>query len=361
MDQFNQNITNINQEKELTLKDLLLKVSALLRYLLSQWRVIIAVAFLGAGIGLLASMYSKKVYVSELTFVLEDSKSSSLGAYSGLASQIGIDLSGGGSSGVFSNENIMGFLQSRLMVEKALLSPILFNGKTISLADCYLEINNFREKWKENPAFKSFSFPYDKPRTTFTRAQDSVLNDIFHRVLANDLTVEKADKKLSFISVQYRSSNEFFAKQFSQRLVQVATDFYVETKIKRAKINVDKLQEKADSIEALLNRKTYSTALAQDLNMNPARRSAMVGVELDNRDKMVLQTMYGEILKNLEVSKMTMDQETPLIQQVDGPILPLPIEKLGKTKGVITGGFLGTFLIIIFLTLRKIFKSIMNS
>ncbi len=56
---------------------------------------------------------------------------------------------------------------------------------------------------------------------------------------------------------------------------------------------------------------------------------ASIGSELAMRDKTVLQTMYGEVVKNLEISKIAMAQETPIIQIVDMPILPLE-----KTKWV---------------------------
>jgi len=361
MNYSDQNIANTSQDGELTLKDLFLKIRHLIDYLVSKWVIILVVTFIGAGIGLVLSYLSKPKYVADLTFVLEDPKPSGVASYSGIASQLGLDL-GNSPSGVFTAENIMGFLKSRLMIEKALLLPIKVDNKTISLADFYIDINNLRAMWaKKRPAIKDLSFPYDKSRSTFTRVQDSVLAEIFRQILKNDLTVDKADKKLSFIEVECKSPNEQFAQQFTEYLVQVATKFYVDTKTQRAKANVDKLQEKADSLELLLNRKTYKTAVAQDLNMNPARRAAMVNIELDNRDKMVLQTMYGEVLKNLEISKMQMDQETPIIQSIDRPILPLGIEKLGKTKGIIIGGILGGFLIVMFLSIRKIFKNIMNS
>ncbi|MCK7558118.1 hypothetical protein MKQ70_25170 [Chitinophaga sedimenti] len=126
-------------------------------------------------------------------------------------------------------------------------------------------------------------------------------------------------------------------------MVDVATAFYTKTKTQRSKANVDVLQTKADSLERLLNRKTYATAAAQDLNLNPARSLARVPLEMETRDKMVVQTMYAEVIKNLEFSKLTMAQETPIIQIIDTPVFPLKKIRLGKVKGIITGGMLAGF------------------
>jgi len=350
----------------MSLKGLILKLQYWWRFLLSKWLLIVIVGIAGAALGFTFGLLQKPKYFGELTFVVEEgNKQGSLGAYAGLASQFGIDLgSMSGSSGVFTGDNILEFLKSRLMVERALLSPIRKEGKIISLVDYYIAVTGMRKSWAEDDktAFlKDLSYPVNGDRTKFTLVQDSVLREIYTILLMNHLVVEKVDKKLSFISVGCVSRNEMFSKVFVENLVKEATTFYVDTKTKRSKMSVDLLQSKADSLESLLNKKTYSAAVSQDLNRNPVRSVASVGTELVTRDKIVLQTMYGEVVKNLELSKLSMAQETPVIQIVDTPILPLKKEKLGKLKGLIIGGFLAGFLIVVFLILKRIYKDTMSS
>lgn len=348
-----------NQENEISLKDLVIKLRDWFTFLLKNWVLIAVFATIGAGLGVLKAMLSKTLYVGELTFILEDGKANPLGGYAGLASQFGIDVGSSPGSGIFSGDNIMEFLKSRLLVEKTLLSPIGVTGKTKSLANYYIETHDLKSRWKNNPSLQQLDFPVLPDRNTFSIVQDSVLNSIYLTIIKNNLTVSKPDKKLSFIFVKCASSDEYFSKYFVERLVKEATDFYIQTKTKRSKSNVDKLQQKADSLERLLTAKTYSAAVSQDLNLNPARNIAKVGAELVTRDKMVLQTLYGEVIKNLELSRMSMAQEAPIIQIVDTPILPLKKEKFGKLKGLIIGGILGGFLITILLTIRRIYKRIM--
>ncbi|MRG46931.1 lipopolysaccharide biosynthesis protein [Chitinophaga sp. SYP-B3965] len=352
-------LTPISQENEVSLKNLIIKMQDWGKYLLFKWKLILLFGILGAGIGLAYAWFKKPKFVAELTFVMEDSKSNPLAGYSGIASQFGIDIGGGSGGGVFTGDNILEFLRSRLMVEKTLLSPLNVNGKKISLADFYLDITEIRKNWASTSPIKNLSFPPDADHRNFSRQQDSVLNTIWLSIIKENLQVIKPDKKLSFIAVRCISPDEIFSKVFTERLVKEATDFYVQTKTKRSKINVDKLQEKADSIEELLNRKTYSVAASQDLNRNPGRSVASVNTELASRDKAVLQTMYIEVMKNLEVSRMSMAQEMPIIQVVDSPILPLRKEKLGKLKSLIIGGFISGFLIVLFLMVRKLYKEIM--
>jgi len=347
-------------EEEITIKDLILKFQDWWRFLLSKWLVIVICGLAGAGLGLTYALLKKPSYIGGLTFVLEDSKSNPLSAYMGLASQFGIDLGGGSGSGVFEGDNIIEFLKSRLMIEKTLLSPVIVEGKEKSLADLYLEFSELDKKFESKPELKGLHFPLGQDRSKFTLKQDSVLNVIQGSILKKNLEVKKLDKKLSFISVSCTSLDEKFSKAFVERLVKEATDFYVFTKIKRSKVNVDKLQLAADSLELLLNRKTYSLAVTKDVNLNPARQQANVGTEVQTRDKMVLQTMYSEVIKNLELSKMSMAQEIPVIQIVDSPILPLEKKKFGRLKGLVLGGFAGGFMIVVVLITRRLYRMIMD-
>lgn len=346
---------------ELSIKDIILRVKGWTLELIRRWKIIVLAGLLGGCIGLGASFIISPKYTAELSFVLEENSSNPLSTYSGLASQFGIDLGMNSNSGVFQGDNIMEFLKSRLMIEKTLLSQIqMTNGKPMTMADYYIQVKQLREKWESKPEIKDIHYPLNYKRTEFTRQQDSILKTIYEVILKKDLKISKPDKKLSFLSVEYTSTDELFAKVFTETLVDNAIDFYIETKTQRTKANLDRLQLQADSMLVLLNNKTYLVASSQDINQNPARRMASISSELAMRDKSVLQTMYGEVVKNLEISKIAMAQETPIIQIVDTPILPLEKNKLGKLKGIVIGGFIAGVLIVLYLFSKIIYREIIS-
>ncbi|WP_295127377.1 Wzz/FepE/Etk N-terminal domain-containing protein [uncultured Chitinophaga sp.] len=347
-------------QEDITIKDLIVKTQDWTRFLFKKWWIILLVSALGGGIGLLLAFFSKPKYAAELTFIVEDTKGGQMSNYAGLASQLGINLGNGAAGGsVFAGDNVIEFLRSRLMIERTLLASVMVDGKQLTLAEMYLNVTGLTEAWVKHPKMSRVKFPVNADRERFSIDQDSVLNLIQLSISKQHLTISKADKLLSFITVKIVSPEQRFSKLFTERLVNEAVDFYVQTKTLRSKNTVEKLQARADSIEFLLNRKTYSAAVTEDLNANPARNVARVGTELALRDKLVLQTMYAEIVKNLEFAKMSMDQQTPLIQVVDTPRLPLKKEKLGKFKGLMIGGFTGAFLIILYLVLARLYKEIM--
>jgi hypothetical protein len=350
-------INENNHDDEISLWELIFKVRDIFKYLFSKWLLLLFIGIIGGAIGLLYAFSKKTQYIANLTFVLEDSKSSSLGAYSGIASQFGIDLGENSSSGVFSGDNILEFLKSRLIVEHALLADTVLDNKSSTLADLYLNVYGFKTIWKDKPGLRDISFPPNSNPGRFSLLQDSVMQVLYESILLKNLVVEKPDKKLGFIMITTTSVSEEFSQLFTEKLVNGAIEFYVSTKTQRSRANVNNLQKQADSLVNLLDKKTYSLAVNQDLNQNPARKVALIDAEISTRDKTLLSTMYAEVIRNLEMAKMTLVQETPIIQIVDTPLLPLKKKHTGRITSFIVGGFLFVVFSCIFLVAKKAYRA----
>ena len=65
-----------------------------------------------------------------------------------------------------------------------------------------------------------------------------------------------------------------------------------------------------------------------------------------------------QLVAQLEMAKVTLRKETPLIQVVDAPILPLEKDKPSKLLSMIIGGLIAAFLSVLYLTLSKLYKKI---
>ncbi|SMO61270.1 Wzz/FepE/Etk N-terminal domain-containing protein [Solitalea koreensis] len=348
-------------DDEISLKEVIEKLVEWWQYLLSKWVIIVAAGLLGGAIGFTYALFQKPQYTARLTFALEEEKGGGLGAYAGLASQFGIDLGGGG-GGIFAGDNLIELMKSRSMIERTLLSEVDINGKKQTLAEYYIDINGLRENWAKKPELSNINFPINASRDKFTRAQDSVLNTITENLKKSTISVDKTDKKLSILAVTCKSENELFSKSLTEGLVATVTGFYTKTKTGRSAKNVAILQNKADSLRNEMNRAMYGRAAAVDqtLNLNPARQTATIPSQRKTIDVQMLSSAYAEVVKNLEISKMALMRDTPLIQVIDEPILPLGKEKFGKMKGLMLGGILAGFLTIIGLLGRKVFSGILE-
>jgi hypothetical protein len=349
-----------NHSDEISLKELIVKLKEWFDYLVSKWKIIFLVSLIGGLLGLGYSLLQKPTYTASLSFALEDENSGGgLGGAFGLASSFGIDLGGGGGS-IFTGSNLTELFKSRAMVEQTLLSPVTSNGKVISLAEMYIQNEGWRETWNQNLKYKTIRFLPKANRKSFTRVHDSIFGVIYKDLSKNRLSVGQRDRKVDIISIDVVSTNELFSKYFCEALAKKVSDFYVETKSKKSRENMMILERQTDSIRRELNGAITGVAVANDntFGLNPAmnvRRTPSARRQVDVQANTAILT---ELVKQSELAKVTLRKETPLIQIIDRPILPLPKERFGKAKGILMGGFLAGFLVGLFLIIKRVFKNL---
>ncbi|WP_259067103.1 Wzz/FepE/Etk N-terminal domain-containing protein [Mucilaginibacter sp. X4EP1] len=339
----------INKSGEITFSDLMKAIENAGQYILQKWLIILMVSILGGIIGIVYSIYKKPTYTAVCTFVLEDSKSSSLSQYAGLASIAGLNVGGGSGGSIFEGDNIVELYKSRSMMEQALLSKCNFDGKSVRLIDRFLNYHNLYRKYKVD------KIDFDNNPDNFNRKQDSIITDLVDVFNKKILSVSKPDKKLSIIRVEVVDNDELFSKYFTQNLVQTVNDFYIQTKTKKAYQNVLILQKQADSVRAILNSSISDVASAIDAapNANPQMLTLKVSSQKKQIDVQTNSAIYGEIVKNLELEKVNLRQEMPLIQVIDKPVLPLPVKEVGKITALIAGIILGAMLAAVFLIIKR--------
>ena len=357
------NIQNIEQD-EISLKELLLKIKDWYRFLLSKWLVIVAAGIIGGAIGVGYAFMQKPEYTANLSFALEDEKSGGggLSGALGLASSLGIDL-GTSAGGAFSGANLIELMKSRKIVEKALLNPITINGKTQSLAQYFIHFSELNKKWSDKPLLKGITFTPGANRSTYTLQQDSILGKLYENITGDNrlLSVTQKDKKISIISIEVKSTNELFSKAFTESIAQEVSSYYIEIKSKKAKQNVEILQHQTDSIRGELNGAIVGVAAAADntFGLNPAMMVRKAPGTRRQVDVQANTAILTQLVTNLEMAKVSLRKETPLIQVIDKPILPLKKDKVGKLKSLILGSILAGFLTVLVLIFKKLFAGIL--
>ena len=328
-----QNNTPQIDNDEISLKELVLKIKEWYQFLLTKWKLIVLAGIIGGLIGFTYAYFQKPIYKATLTFAMEEEKSAGggLSGALGLASQFGIDLGSSG-GGAFTGANIIELMRSRKLIEKTLLSPIVVNGQTISLVEQYINLNELREEWVEKPLLKNIQFLPDADRTRFTLQQDSLLREFTKNILKENINISQKDKKITFINVDVYSKNEIFSKYFCENLVKETSEFYIDTKSKKAKINVEILQMQADSIRIELNEAITGVAKATDnvFNLNMAMNVKRTPSARRQVDVQANTAILTQLVGNLELAKVALRKETPLVQIIDKPIYPLEEDKKSK-------------------------------
>jgi len=265
--------------------------------------------------------FQKPAYEARVSFILEEKSPGVAGGLSGIASTLGLDissLSGGGN--LFSGDNILEILVSRKILSDVLLSKVdsTKGFRSTALFDLYYY------PYSGLAGLDTIFFGSAADPLLRTRTHDSLIGLACERLIKKkQLQASRVTKKGSVIEVKVVSPDQTFSKLMAERVVAQTKQLYISVKTGYMAANVAKLEAKADSIAIQANRRSYQTAGLQVLNANEAYRTAEVPAELSQRDRLVNNTLYAEVLKNLETARMALASQTPVIQLLDTPVYPL--------------------------------------
>ena len=348
---------------EMSLKEFILKTQSWFVYLFSKWYIWIIAGLLGGVTGFLYAKYRTIEYTASTTFVLETGENTSggLGQMAGLAALAGNDLGGSG-GGIFQGDNLFELYKSRKMIEAVLLHQSS-SDSNLTLMDRYISMEKLKDKWKaKKPELIQLDFS-KKTSANLQRDRDSILQAVVKDINKNNLNVGKLDKKSGLIKVDVKSTDELFSKEFNEVLVAQVNEFYIRTKTKKSMDNITILQRKTDSVRAVMNGNISTAATVVDAtpNLNPTRLAQrLIPTQRSQFSAETNRAILGQLVQNLEMSKMALMKEAPLIEKVDEPVLPLSDDKIGKLKTAILGAILFGFVTVCGLILRKVYINIIQ-
>lgn len=339
---------HLQNDEEISLAELWLKAKSAIGFIWRKkgWIVLVGLLF-GLG-GYLKVYLAKPAYTASLTFSLEQGGTG--GGLAGLASQFGFSMGSGGDG--LGGDNLLSLMKSRRIIDDVLFSPLSIDGDSTLLVNQYVAtIPKLAKTWDSLGLY-----PFTNIEDV-TRHQDSALGIIVKTLTEQSLAVSKVDKKLSFVTVTYTGHDPVFAKQFVELLSAKASDFYIETKMSNSRANIDKLERRVDSVSAELNAAMVGYSQSQDQNQFTVQSVAKVPSMQKQIKVTMLTTLYGELVKNLELSKTMMAREEPLITIVDRPHYPLRV-RTSKAKTAVIAAFLGSFLTVLFFGGREFLRDL---
>jgi uncharacterized protein involved in exopolysaccharide biosynthesis len=315
------------------------------KYFISQYKIILFTTLLTSVLGLLYGKLQPSTFKATSTFIVEDKSGKGGGGLSGLASQFGIDVGGltGGGAGLFDGDNILEIIKSRAIIEKVLLTkieePASLKGQTI--ADYYIQVNNLAPAFaSKNINVKSLNFAGLTEGAKHTIQQDSILYILYSRVNRN-LSVEKRNKKSTIITLEVVSGDQIFSKLFADEILKQTSDLYIDIKTGNLSRSIARIQQKADSLQ-----RSLSSIYQNAFQINSSR------TEMSNRDKTFSSTLYAEVVKNLETMKLSLINQTPVIQILDAPKYPLFDQRTPARYALIIGFTVG-FALSLFYAIYK--------
>lgn len=340
------------EDKDISLKQIIEKIGELKREVLSKWLVLVIFATLFSLVGYIIAVKKDTTFVAVTTFMLEsDGSSGVIPSYLTVASQLGII------SGVNVDEGkIMQILSSNRIIGLALLNEVTINDTTDYLANHYIRIFEKLDEWKDHDELADFEFT---DAVINTHAENRAFNNIVAEVRKDFLVVENS--KEGILTVRTETTHEQFAKHINDFIVSSVSDYYVSNVTEKERHTVEILQSKVDSIRNALYKAEATWAEWSDRSSNLIKAQGKVKEFRLTRDIKILNVMYGELVKNLELAEFNLLNKTPFFQIIDNPNLPLSKNKTSVLRSMIIAIIMGVGFAGIFIVLRKIYFDIINS
>lgn len=328
-------------DNEATLKDVVISVRDYMSELKKKIFLIFSIVFLFLILGYFYSISTNDKYVATVSFIVEEnSEGFNISSLSGMASQFGFDIGGGNSASSFSQKNIIELLKSRRIIESTLNQYSIISNVNSKLLDHYIEINSLIQ----DSSLLNFNETYI----------DSMTSIVLNEIVEEELILTHQNDDASILNLSYVSMNPEFAKTFSEGLIYQMKDMYSEYQTEKTRFSLNNLQNRSDSVFNELQRAEINLAKVKDRNTRVTTSSGRLDEIKYMREVQVLNAMYLEIVKNLEILKIALLEDTPIIQIIDYPILPLESEKRSTIFWLFIFGSIGFLVTSFSIVLRKL-------
>ncbi len=334
---------NNNFKEDPGIAELWIKGIAIAKVLYRRKWLILSVFILGAVLGASKAFFLNQItYTGKVTFAIIEKG----GQNSGLSSLVSQFGGIGGDATLFSPENMLVLLKSNKIIEETLLSSAANFQDSIFL-DVYLMRYYKKDVEKGKIHLESFR----GQRSEFTRESDSILSTIV-KDLKETIQIERGEKKSTINELKVVSNNEAWAHDFSLELLEKASNMYLDIKTGKSKRNLDGLQQRLDSVSSELNRAMYGAASEADQSIGIFQAQPRVSRVKKEMQVQLLSNLYAELVKNMELTKYTLNQEEPVFQIIDASRMPLEKKGRGIAKNTVIFAFLFSSLVISYYAIK---------
>jgi uncharacterized protein YnzC (UPF0291/DUF896 family) len=338
---------------DVTIKDFILWIQGWILYFISKWKILFLAIVLGAAAGIAKNKLSSRIYTAKCHFILDEGNSSGGNGIGGSLALLGLGGSSAGGGGLFQGKNLMWLYSSRLMLQKVLLSPVDSSNGQKTYLEWLLAVDKKGKKLYGNVAGK-LKFSHDK----LTREENDIISFAVAKISSDYLKVEQTSNADNIITVKVNASDELFAESFANKIIEEVNEYYIKTKTQKITDEVAILQQKVDSFRIQMGSSMYQAASSVDAvpNPNPNRQVLTVQTKKKGVDVNISSELFVEMNKNLEAKRMLLASETPLIQVLERPELPLETNAKSLTSSAVFGASVVFLIASIVLAGLRIYK-----
>jgi hypothetical protein len=351
---------NILPEDQFSFKDIVVKLVSFKDLVLRNWKILILAIIIGTGVGYLFEKFSKEpaIYIAKIVFNMENGGGGSGGGgLQDLASAFGISAGSSSGANLFSGDNFLELLKTKNLYNRAVLTRVNVNGKSVIFGNYYLKKSGILEnELEDDQAIQDFKFEHDDYETATTNEKSRVR--LVQAYLMPNTIVSNDSKKASFLTLAVTSRNDTLSYVWANLYLKIVTDFYKETKTQKTRELRDLIKHRVDSLKRELYYTQNAAARYADQNQQIIVQEGLIQQQRLQTNSGQLQGMYFEALKNLDNLNFSMAKETPLLTRIDDAELPISPEPDPTKKGLIIGSIIGLLLAIVWVAFKETLSEI---
>lgn len=352
-----------NQNQGVSIKDLILKIKEFWFEAWRNWWIIALFILVVLAFQVYQVFTQKAYYPSQLTFMVNEQEGGGgLGAMAGVLGNFGL-----GRGGDFNLEKMLELSKSRKIIQNVLLSKGQMYNREDYYANHLINLYEYHEEWAEDTTgLNGFLFTNSDP-SNFSRAENKALMALHTRVIGNrdrgidPLLNSSVSENTGIMTLKLVSLSEDFSIGFLRAVYENLSDFYVNKTIEKQQHTYDAVKSKADSLKTELSSAEYSLANFLDRNRGLYNKKDQLNqLRLEAKVK-YLAAAWATVEEQKEVAEFSLRDRTPVVQVIDLPIAPIkPVKKSLIMAGIISI-LLGTFLGLLLIIGRRVYKDIMAS
>jgi len=316
-----------------------------------NYKYLLIGSFIGGLIGAIVDTYRKydKNYDAEIVFTIENAggETPNFGSFFNFGPS-------NESSNIFSSGNFEELVKLPIIYKKALLIPVKFNNTNDLFINYFIKYaNNDFEK------IKYMHYKKNAHIDSLTMEEDNILN-IAVEYLIKHTSFSKENEKSSFRKLKVSTDNDTLSYLWANTILNTFSTIYIQNKTKKSTDLVRILEKRTDSLKNALYYTQGRLASFADQNQQIVFQSAKITAERLQMNSNQIQSLYTEAVRNLDSYKFSLEKETPLLNIISKPKLPLYAKPNIFGIFIIIGLIVGIFLSTLVLYFIKVYKEVFN-
>ena len=282
-------------------------------------------------IGIITSLLSPIVYTSSSTFILSGSNENKTSSLGGVASLVGLNL-----GGMTSDSQIPATMYPTVVesveFKRQLLDEYIDQDKTLKLKSFlidYYDLNLDDFTTKNNEFFVSMG-------------EDNLFE------ILKEIIIISVNEKDGFVSISANMPTSEYAAITCISARKILQNIIIDSKIKSANENLKFTQEQLDLKKIEFDEIQDRIAYFEDSNLNIINSKYRNELNKLKAEFQIINSVYNELSKQLEQSKLQVNQDTPVFSIVKEASMPVLRSSPKRTQMVLIFGIFGLLISVIY-------------